>query len=140
MRDVLAHHVGLTVDFASGKALEVSAGVDVGVLGNAFADLAARQVAERASRSVSEFVAEWESAIPVTRAIMRGELPFAGPPIENEIGQAVMSNDVVVHEGDVRLAPGLSLADETPALALALGNYAIWRPPSHAGGAWRLPA
>jgi uncharacterized protein (TIGR03083 family) len=129
VRDVLAHHVGLTADFASGHAPEVSAGVDFVVLGAAFAHLAARQVSERASRSVSEIVAEWESVIPVTWAIMCGELPSAGLPIEPAVGQAVMINDVVVHEGDVRLALGLPLADETPALALALGNYALMASP-----------
>lgn len=40
-----------------------------------------------------------------------------------------MINDVVVHEGDIRLAIGLPLADETPALALALGNYALMASP-----------
>ncbi len=129
MRDVLAHHVGLTVDFASGTAPGVLDGVDFIVLGNAFANLAARQVTERASRSVSEIVAEWESATPVTWAIMFGELPSIGLPIEPAIGQAVMINDVVVHEGDVRLALGLPLADETPALAIALGNYALMASP-----------
>lgn len=117
------------MDFALGNAPDVSAGVDFVVLGTAFASLAARQVTERASRSVSEIVAEWESVLPVTWAIICGELPSVGLPIDSRIGQAVMINDVVVHEGDVRLAIGLPLADETPALALALANYVLMASP-----------
>jgi len=129
VRDVLAHHVGLTVDFALGNTPEALPGIDLVVLGNAFAALAASQVSERASHSVKEIVDEWEATIPVTWAIMSGERPSVGTPRDPAISQAVMINDVVVHEGDVRLALGLPLADETPALAVALGNYALMASP-----------
>ena len=125
VRDVLAHHVGLTMDFASGNAIDVPDGVDFNGLAAVFANLAARQVSERASRSVTEIVSEWESAAPVTWAILCGELSSVGFPLDPAIGQGVMINVVVVHEGDVRQALGLPLPGESAALALALGNYAL---------------
>ena len=130
VHDVLAHHVGAVVDASTGNAPEIPAGLDFHrdfdeVIGTVFADVSARQVAERATRSIGDLVAEWRPAARTAWAICLGELPDRGYPIPAAVLQGVMVNDAVVHEGDVRQALGLPPAPESAALSVALSGYAL---------------
>ncbi len=102
VRDVLAHHVGATVDFTTGKAPEVPG-----------------------RGRIHPRLRQRHRQPPPHGRSFAGKLPASGFPIEPAIGQGVLINDVVVHEGYVRLALGLPPADETPALALSLSNYGL---------------
>lgn len=130
VHDVVAHHVGVVVDASTGNAPEVPAEVDFvrdfdQVINTVFADLSGRQVWERAGRGIAELLSEWSSASEALWSIYRGERPDPGFPIAPEVGQGVVMNDVIVHEGDIRQALGLPPAPETPALSLSLNNYAF---------------
>ncbi len=130
VHDVVAHHVGVISDASTGNAPEIPDGVDFlrdfdQVIGTVFADMSARQVRERSSRSVVELVDEWGSASSILWSMFRGERPVAPFPITPDVAPSVAINDVVVHEGDVREALGLGPAPETTALSLALTNYSF---------------
>jgi uncharacterized protein (TIGR03083 family) len=129
VHDVLAHHVGVVSGLGSGDLLgftrfpdlleqwrdpEVAAQRDA---------MTARQVQLRRGRPVDELVEEWRSAVDVVFPMMRGETPF--PVNTAAFASAVLINDVVVHEGDVRAALGLPRAPDSVALSMALRGYAF---------------
>jgi uncharacterized protein (TIGR03083 family) len=85
--------------------------------------MTARQVRERKGRSMAELLDEWATATARLVPPLRGEEHFPGG-LPLLLG-AVLVNDVVVHEGDVREALGLEQAAETAGVSLALAAYAF---------------
>jgi hypothetical protein len=83
--------------------------------------LTGREVAERVGRSLPSLVEEWRDATTALMPIMRGERPFPEPV--PSIFSGVLINDVVVHEGDIRLALGLQPVERGAALSLAIAGY-----------------
>lgn len=126
VRDTFAHLVGACVDGLSGSIPELD-GVDF--LGDWPATLdhlgrmSDRQVRQNAGVDLSELVDRWRAAVDRGAAALRGEQPF--PPPLPPFGAAILVNDVVVHEGDLRQALGLPPAAATRAERFALRNYAV---------------
>jgi uncharacterized protein (TIGR03083 family) len=129
VRDVVAHHTGVMADAATGsfpelgdpmRLLDQWSDADVAAARDA---TTARQVRERRDRTMADLLEEWAIATARLVPALRGEQPFPGglPPL---LG-ALLINDVVVHEGDVREALGLEPSAESAALSLALAAYAF---------------
>jgi uncharacterized protein (TIGR03083 family) len=126
IRDVVAHHCGAVVDTLTGNLSELGGAnlldqwrdQDVADARDA---LTGREVAEREGRSLQSVLEEWKDATVALLPVLRGERSFADvvPPIFS----GVLVNDVVVHEGDIRLALGLEPVQEGAALSLALVGY-----------------
>lgn len=87
------------------------------------ASMSARQVHARADQGVDQLVHEWRDAFAVAGPMLRGERAFPAPT--PAFAQALLINDLVVHEGDLRAALDLPPAPDSTASALALGNYAF---------------
>lgn len=125
VRDVIAHHTGVVADVVSGRALELFGVFTIfdqwrdEQVARARDEMTARQVTERAGRTIEHLVAEWRGESVALRAILRGERPN---PVAPYIGN-ILINDVVVHETDIRAALGLPRAPESAALSLALVGY-----------------
>lgn len=129
VRDVVAHLAGGVVDVTTGHAPEFFAGMNLldqwrdEKVARARDALTARQVQERRDSSMATLADEWRRASERLVPILRGETPVA-PPLPPFVG-AVLVNDIVVHEGDIRAALGLARAPETAALSLALAGYSL---------------
>lgn len=125
VRQTCTHLIATFCESVTGRVAEM-AGLDF------FADLdatwarigqmSARQVSERAAVPVEVLVDEWREALQAAGPMLRDEVPFPAPA--PAFASALMINDVVVHEGDIRSALGLTPQDDE-ATALALGNYAF---------------
>lgn len=127
VRDVVAHHCGLVVDVVSENTPEFVGGFNLleqwrnQDVARARDDLTGRQVAERQGRSLESLINEWRAATAAILPIMRGEQPF--PERVPPIFSGVLINDLVVHEGDIRIALGLGQAPAGAALSVALRGY-----------------
>lgn len=127
VRDVLAHHCGVVVDTVSGNLAEFVEGLDLleqwrdQDVARARDALTARQVIERKGRSLRSLLEEWREATETLLPMLRGEQPL--PERVPSIFTGVVINDVVVHEGDIRIALGLDRAPDGPAMSLALAGY-----------------
>ena len=127
VRDVVAHHCGLVVDMASANTPEFFGSFNLldqwrdDEVARARDDLTGRQVAEREGRSLRSLVSEWREATVALLPILRGDHPF--PKSVPPIFSGVLINDVVVHEGDIRIALGLDQAPAGAALSVALRGY-----------------
>jgi uncharacterized protein (TIGR03083 family) len=127
VRDVVAHHVGVVVDIAHGNLGDLGMNLldqwhDPAVQ-RARDTMTARQVDERRSRSVQELTDEWNNATTAVAGMIRGEVAI--PPSLPPFVGAVLINDLVVHETDVRAALALSRAPASPALSIALAGYSF---------------
>ena len=127
VRDLLAHHCGLVVDVVSENTPEFFERFNLldqwrdDDVARARDDLSGRQVAERQGRSLESLINEWRAATAAILPIMRGEQSFPNgvPPIFS----SVLINDLVVHEGDIRIALGMGQAPAGAALSVALRGY-----------------
>lgn len=127
VRDVVAHHCGLVVDVVRENTPEFFGSFNLldqwrdESVARARDDLTGRQVAEREGHSLGSLINEWREATVALLPIMRGEQSF--PEQVPSIFSGVLINDVVVHEGDIRIAIGLDQAPAGAALSVALRGY-----------------
>ncbi|MCT2592041.1 maleylpyruvate isomerase family mycothiol-dependent enzyme [Streptomyces sp. N2-109] len=129
VHDVLAHHTGYIADVAAGNFPEFSQGQSIlnewrdAEVARARDAMTARQVTERADRSVESLVTEWQKATPSLLELLSGQRPEAAP--FGSLTGSIALNDLVVHETDIRSALGLTRAAESPALSMALAGYGM---------------
>ncbi len=100
-KGVVSHVAGIVVDVAAG-ALDKATDAE-------------RQVQERRGASIDAILAEWAEAAPAVEAGL-DDLPF-------EMGSGPLVGDLVVHEGDIRLALGDAPIDDGASLRAALRYY-----------------
>jgi uncharacterized protein (TIGR03083 family) len=126
--DVMAHLAGGVVDVTSGGAQELR-GLNLldqwrdEAVARARDALTGREVLQRRGRTLESVVDEWRRASTLLFAMLRGEAEF--PPDSFLFAGNILTNDVVVHEGDVREAIGLDVAPEGHATSAALQAYAF---------------
>jgi uncharacterized protein (TIGR03083 family) len=126
--DVVAHLAGGVVDVTSGEAEELR-GLDLmdqwhdATVARARDSLTSREVLQRRGHAIESVIDEWRQASRLLFAMIRGEAEF--PPDAFPFAGNILTNDVVVHEGDVREALGLDVAPEGVATSAALQAYAF---------------
>jgi uncharacterized protein (TIGR03083 family) len=127
VQDLLAHHVGVVSELASGSLTEIG---DAARLLDQNSDpavardrdtMTARHVAERRGRPVDAILAEWAAATHTITPMLQGTRPF--PDRVGMMGGAIAVNDAVVHEGDLHEALGVAPPPEVLATSLALAGY-----------------
>jgi uncharacterized protein (TIGR03083 family) len=106
VRDVVAHLTGIAVDATKGELEGVGS-----------PEWTQRQVDERADRTLSEVVAEWEAV----GAQIDGSLEYFP-----KAAASLFVGDTVTHEHDVRLPLGRPGERSSPAVELALDGYVRW--------------
>jgi uncharacterized protein (TIGR03083 family) len=126
--DVVAHLAGGTVDVVTGNAPELR---DMNLLdqwrddavAHARDSLTGREVEERRGRSLESVIDEWREATERLLPMLRDEVAF--PADVFPFAGHILTNDVVVHDGDIREALGLGVAPEIRATSAALAAYSF---------------
>lgn len=142
VHDVVAHLTGYAVDVTTGHIPEFVEGLNLFEqwrderVARARDAATARQVAERKDRSMRALADEWTGATAALIRMIRGEDAF--PPSLPPFIDRLLLNDVVVHEGDIRSALGLTHAPADAGLSLALAGYSYSL--GYRLGALKLPA
>jgi uncharacterized protein (TIGR03083 family) len=131
IRDVIAHLAAdATCTIAGDFPLEF-----FGAIGDSSAiaglnDWTARQLEERAGRSLEELLQEWKASGTDIAAMMRGEKPW--PEGAFIFADRALFTDVVVHQQDIFGALGIERARDSAPIKIGLRTYI-------AGMGFRLP-
>lgn len=122
IRDVIAHLTGDAVctvasDFPSAFFAAFGEPEVLGILN----EWTAKQVADRADRSIEELVAEWDEAAGPVEAMMRGETPWSDAmPM---FADRVLVTDVGVHQQDIYGALGIQRGRDGVPVKLGASGY-----------------
>ncbi|MFI5283228.1 MAG: maleylpyruvate isomerase family mycothiol-dependent enzyme [Candidatus Dormibacterales bacterium] len=125
VRDVVAH-VTAEAAMAAGGDPEL-AGLDVAgawmdpAVARRRDELNARQIEQRAGRSLGEVLDEWSAHVPLVERMLRGEISF---PISLPFIESILVTDLAMHGQDIRSVAGAPGARDSAAVGIALGSFA----------------
>jgi uncharacterized protein (TIGR03083 family) len=130
VQDTLAHHVGVLADAVAGDFTAMVNATQPSAENEAARDDAtARQVAERAGRSLDEVLGEWEEVCAVVEPLLsEGRMPAGAPPFA-EVGATM---DLISHLHDIRDGLGEPGDRDAPGNRLTLAGYVGWLGTRHA--------